>query len=173
MRISVRLLFFVAGMIVPHTGQAQIDLSSYLDNGGKTLELSHTATGLSLQDSDLAILKTAAFSNLEDLSLIGQRAIGDKGVSFLADLRLLSLDLSRTGVTDAGLLYLTKMPLQTLLLRGTRVTDQGLIKIHLLPLESLYLEGAATTETGAVKLRIAVFEATGNKPAVYTGRLAQ
>jgi hypothetical protein len=76
--------------------------------------------------SDACLVPIQGLSQLQDLTLAGNR-ITDDGLALIAGMpELESLDLTATDVTDAGLVHLHALKkLKNLSLGGTRVTPQG------------------------------------------------
>jgi hypothetical protein len=95
------------------------------------MRLSHIRYGGGLQGlSDDCLIPIQNLTNLETLTLTGNR-ITDTGLAKLAGLaKLEALDLDATDVTDAGLVHLQALrQLKTVGLAGTGVTPEGVKKL--------------------------------------------
>jgi hypothetical protein len=95
------------------------------------MRLNHIRYGGGLQGlSDVCLTPIQNLTNLETLTLTGNR-ITDSGLAKLAGLtKLEALDLDATDVTDAGLVHLQALrQLKTVGLAGTGVTPEGVKKL--------------------------------------------
>jgi hypothetical protein len=105
--------------------------------------------------TDLGLARIASLHELEDLSLVNQRALTDAGLVALKALpRLKSVNLSGTKIGDAGMIHLGQCPsLQVLDLKNTDITDAGLVHLRgMRSLELVDVEGTAITQAGVVAL---------------------
>jgi Leucine-rich repeat (LRR) protein len=84
--------------------------------------------------------------------------ITDKGLTKLATLSLLTLDVQDTAITDVGLRELKgMMSLRTLYLGGTQVTDSGIQElVGLTNLQRLEVSSTKVTENGKRAIKAAL-----------------
>jgi Leucine Rich repeat len=95
------------------------------------MRLLHIRYGASVSGlKDSCLVPVQGLTQLQNLTLSGNR-ITDKGLEFIAHLpNLVSLDLDATDVSDAGLVTLQSMEsLKMIRLGGTRVTPEGVKKL--------------------------------------------
>jgi hypothetical protein len=101
--------------------------------------------------TDPGLARIALLHELEDLSLVNQRALTDAGLVALKALpRLKSVNLSGTKIGDAGMIHLGQCPsLRVLDLKNTDITDAGLVHLRgMRSLEIVDVEGTAVTRAG-------------------------
>jgi hypothetical protein len=133
----------------------ELDIYQADDLPKESFQLTHIdfRKAAKIADTDLERLSG---TSVIDLNLQGS-AITDAGVTAIAELRLLYLDLNQVGwITDIGAERIGRMgSLKWLYLNQTKVSDKGLTHLaQLTQLEELAVRGTQVTRAGSEMLRM-------------------
>ena len=111
---------------------------------------------LNLRDTGIkneSVAMLASLKNLKGLDL-GETEISDSALEKMKDLKLQSLDLTKSKIVGSGLKFLSPEELLWIKLEGGNVTDEGMSGLkHLTSLQDLNLSGNSIGDKGLAKLK--------------------